>query len=363
MSEDRPEVVVGLLADPGLIDEIVERLAADLPDVLRERIDDGVAWRVQTLHDPFEVAAPDRDRVLEAARRWTRGTDWDVAVSLTDAPVPTDEGVVVAELDTTHRVALCSLPALGGFRLRHRVRDAVVALVDELAAGIGGLPTRTGQRAEHPAVRGGAFGSARITRRPSPDGRNMDVTLLLGRGGRARLLAGLVRANRPWRLALGLSTALAAAAAGSAFGILYSSIWMLAVALPPWRLAGITVAAVTVFAVWLIAGHQLWERRRGPLVGLLNTATVLTVLSGAMLFHLALLVLNGLAVALVVPPGYLAEVLGKPVGWVDYLRLALMSSTVGLIAGAVGSGLEDDTTVRGAAHSQREMQRRRLLDE
>jgi hypothetical protein len=354
-----PEVVVGLLADPGLPGELARRLADELPDVLNEQVDGGVTWRVETLYDPFEVTASDRDRVLAKARRWTRGTNWDIAVALTDAPIRTDDGVLVAELDIDDRVALCSLPALGGIRLRRRVRDAVVALVDEVAAGIGG-PSPDGG---HPAVRSGAFASARFTRRPSPDDQDLNITLLLGRFGRSRLLAGLVRANRPWRLALGLSTALAAAATGSAFGVLYSTVWTLAAALSSWRLAAVTVGAVAVFSVWLVAGHDLWERRRGPLVRLQNTATALTVLSGAVLFHLALLAINGIAALLVIPPGYLGEVLGEPVGWSHYLRVTLMSSALGMIAGAVGSGLEDDTTVRSAAYSQREQERRRLLGE
>lgn len=359
MNDDPPEVVVGLLADPGLAGELARSLADELPEVLDEQVDGGVRWRVETLYDPFEVAVTDRDRVLEKARRWTRHTNWDIAVALTDAPIRTDEGVLVAELDISSRVALCSLPALGGFRLRRRVRDAVVALVDEIAAGVGGPATGT----DHPSVRSRAFASARFTRRPTPDDQDLDVTLLLGRFGRSRLLAGLVRANRPWRLSLGLSTALAAAATGSAFGVLYSTIWMLAAALAPWRLAAVTVGAVVVFGVWLIAGHDLWEHRRRPLTRLQNTATVLTVLSGTVLFHLALLAINAVAATLVIPPSYLAQVLGEPVGWTHYLRVTLMSSALGMIAGAVGSGLEDDATVRSAAYSQREQERRRLLDE
>ena len=359
MNDDPPVVVVGLLADPGLPGELARRLADELPDVLNEQVHRGVTWRVETLYDPFEVTASDRDRVLAKARQWTRGTNWDIAVALTDAPISTDGGVLVAELDIDDRVALCSLPALGGIRLRRRVRDAVVALVDEVAAGIAD-PSPNG---DHPSIRSRAFASARFTRRPAPDDQDLDITLLLGRFGRARLLAGLVRANRPWRLALGLSTALAAAATGSAFGILYSTIWMLAAALSPWRLTAVALGAVVVFAVWLIAGHDLWQRRRDPLTPLQNTATVVTVLSGTVLFHLALLAINGVAATLVIPPDYLGQVLGEPVEWTHYLRVALMASALGMIAGAVGSGLEDDATVRSAAYSQREQERRRLLAE
>jgi hypothetical protein len=43
--------------------------------------------------------------------------------------------------------------------------------------------------------------------------------------GHLRLLAGLVRANRPWRLAAKLYGVLAAALAASGYGIVTSDIW------------------------------------------------------------------------------------------------------------------------------------------
>jgi hypothetical protein len=112
--------------------------------------------------------------------------------------------------------------------------------------------------------------------------------------------------------------------------------------------------------VWLIVGHGLWQRRseQRQLGRLQNAATVLTIVSGVLVFYSALYVLNLTAATLIIPPRYFAEVAGRPVGWTDYLRVALMASGMGTVAGAVGSGLEDDDTVRRAAYSTREQQRR-----
>lgn len=56
-----------------------------------------------------------------------------------------------------------------------------------------------------------------------------------------------------------------------------------------------------------------------------------------------------------ITPAYLTSMLGHPVGLGDYLGVALM----GTIASAVGSGLEDDATVREATYGHRERQRAR----
>ncbi|MEJ3659276.1 hypothetical protein WEH80_40600 [Actinomycetes bacterium KLBMP 9759] len=340
LPHDRP-FVIGILADPNLPAVIAARLARDLPVALAARIGSGVDWTVETLHDPFEVVTS-HDRLIDKARARVRGTDWDIALCITDIPIRTPNGVVVADVSHHDRVALVSLPALGGWRLQRRAGAIAVAIVGELV-GDG-----TGPHADH------------IGRRAADHDHDVDVELVVNRRAAAlHLLAGTVRANRPWRLAGGLSTALAGAAAGSAFGILYTAIWRLAVVLEPWRLTVASLAAVAVFAFWLVAGHGLWERvpedRR--LSTLLNAATALTVVAGVAIFSLVLFVLNLAAAALLIPPSYFGEVAGVPVGWGDYLRVALVSTGMGTVAGAVGSGLENDATVREAAYSTRRKQR------
>jgi hypothetical protein len=127
-----------------------------------------------------------------------------------------------------------------------------------------------------------------------------------------------------------------------------------------WRLGAATLGAIVMFVAWLIVGHGLWERRAPSphFTRLINLSTVLTVTTGVLLFSGTLLAINILATALVVPASYMEQVLGPPVDWVDYLRVSLMATAMGLVAGAVGSGLEEDETVRRAAYSQREQQRR-----
>ncbi|WP_232667831.1 hypothetical protein [Pseudonocardia sp. TRM90224] len=347
---DARPFVVGILADPNLPTTIAAALARELPHALTAHIDGDRRWTVDTLHEPFEVVTS-HDRLIDKARARVHGTNWDIALCITDIPIRTGNGVVVADVSHRDRVALISLPALGGWRLRRRAADVAVAIVGEFV--------------DEPGARGArSAGATRLGRRTADgDGDvdvDVDVELVLDHGAAPlRLLAGTVRANRPWQLAAGLSTALAGAAAGSAFGILYTAIWRMAVVLEPWRLTAASLAALAVFATWLVAGHGLWERvpddRR--LSALLNAATLLTVSIGVVLFSLVLFVLNAAAAALLIPPPYFAEVAGQPVELADYVRVALLSTVMGTVAGAVGSGLENDAAVREAAYSTRRKQR------
>jgi hypothetical protein len=355
-SDDRPDVLIGLLADPNLPAKIAQHLADDLPGTLAERVSDKVRWQVESVHEPFEVATGYK-RVIDKARARVTGTNWDIAVCITDIPMETTNGTVVADVSLRDRVALVSLPALGGMRLRRRIRDVAAAIISQLAAQVG-QPQRSDD--SQMTFASSALGS-RLSRRVTPVDGDVDIELVMPQTpGALRLLAGTVRANRPWQLAVGLSKALAGAAAGSAFGIIYSAIWKLATVLEPWRLATGTVAAIAALVVWLVAGHSLWQHHPGPprLRTLLNIATVLTIVCGVVVFYVALSLLNLIAAALIIPPPYFAEVVGRPVEVTDYLRVTVMASGMGTVAGAVGSGLEDDATVRMAAYRTREQQRR-----
>ncbi|WP_433505721.1 hypothetical protein ACQP04_04045 [Pseudonocardia halophobica] len=343
--------VVGLLADPNLPGELATRLAEGLPQVLAARLDAPRTWEVETVVEPFE--ANDRgERALDRARERVRRTRWDVAVCLTDVPARSSGVPVVAQVGERDRVAVVSVPALGGVRLLPRVRDAVVELVGRLlgidVAAAARRPTRRAALLTDP----GALGD---------DADDSDETVLTRRGS-LRLLAGMVRTNRPWRLTVGLGTALAGAAAGSAFGLLYSNLWTLAAALEPWRLGLAFVGSIAVFVAWLIVGHRLWERG-DPELGLdrlLNLGTVLTLAAGTGLFSLALLVLNSIVAAVIIPASYLSQVLGHPAGFADYVPIVVLATIMGVVAGAVGSGLEDDATVRLVAYGHRQRERRDL---
>jgi hypothetical protein len=350
-------VTIGVLADPDLPTRLAHSLRADLPGELEQLLGEQVRWQVKVNGDPFEAMYPDNDQLIGRARDYVSETAWDLALCVTDLPLRDARGVLVAVIDPSDQVALISLPALGGWRLRHRLRELAVAIIAGLRARrtkSAGVPTRVhvrGLRASQQA--------------------NGELHLLRRRPvGSICVLAGMVRANRPWQLVVGLSTALAGAMAGTSFGVLYSTIWTLAASLGPMRLAGITAAALTALSTWIIVGHSLWEHRAPDTdtgddryLALRNAGTVSTVVVGTIVFFFALYLLAVAAVALVVSPDYLATTLGRPSDLGDYLTIALMATVLGTVAGAVGSGLEDDVTVRKATYGYREQERRRIAEQ
>ncbi|MFE4392160.1 hypothetical protein ACFRNI_36870, partial [Streptomyces sp. NPDC056844] len=188
-----------------------------------------------------------------------------------------------------------------------------------------------------------------------------------GPRGYLRLLAGMVRANRPWRLVPGLSKALAAALATGAIATVNSTVWSLAAALSTSRLVIAMFGSVALMIGWLIVDANLWHRTAGESpeetkrAALYNASTVLTVGIGVLVCYVGLLVIN-LVWALFILNGQVFSSLTRaPLHATEYWTLSWFVASVATVAGALGSGLESDEAIRAAAYSKREQERRSML--
>jgi hypothetical protein len=353
-------VTIGLWADPDTPAEIARELARPLPDLLARRVGEDVTWSVEVVVEPFAVTDRDEQRLLRVARERMEREGWDILICLTDLPLHSDKGrlPVVADVSTSKGIALISLPALGGVRLRRRVREAIVRIVEVLAEEWGLVPPRERTKGLL-AHRTSAV--AKVT--PSDDA--VDVRYIaIGLRGRLRLLIGMVRANEPWRLVPGLKSALAAALATGAIALVNSNVWLLSDALGAAQLTAVMVTAILLMVGWLIVAHDLWARRRRSSrveverVVLYNASTVLTLGLGVLTMYAGLFALTLGSAAFLIEGEVFGNQLGHPAQPPDYLDLAWLTSSVALIAGAVGSSLESDEAVRAAAYSRREQERR-----
>lgn len=352
-------MIVGLIASPGPAADLARQLGDQLAELLAGGSPD-VTWTVRVVIDRLVERPAELSQLIDAARRRMLHERWQLAVCLTDLPLQTSRRPVVAHASATHSVAVLSIPALGPIAVADRARDTIVRLVTALLAGSepGGDP---GSGPSGPGSGPGGDDSAerRIGGLAAAD--HGGAGLVAGAvTGNLRLLLGMLRANRPWRLAIGLSRALVAAIAAEAFALVTSDIWRLAAEYSEVRLAVLSAGAVFAVVVTIIVGASLWERtpssamRRSPVreqVILFNMVTVLTVVIGVLAMYLALLVLALGGVVLLVPEAGLADALGRPPRTGDFLAIAWLACSVATIGGALGAGLESDESVRQAAYS------------
>ena len=369
--QNAEEYVLGLLVDAGVPSRIGRWLQQDrLADRLQQGT--GLRWRIELLETELLLEADGTLPIVELGRESAAEYGWDVTVVMSDLPRRTGTVPVLADYSASARVGMLSVPALGAFFTRARALRGVSHLVSEHLNPRRTSEERSGGEDEkdrpepgHPANEQSA--KARRTRAPlghieSSDDEIDEHIALIGPRGGARLLAGMIRANRPWRLLPSLSPALAGAAAGSAFGIFYSNIWMLADAFSGWRFVMVGALAIAAMIIWIIADNGLWELSSDfdtrEQVAIANTATTLTITIAVLYMYVLLYVITFSAALVVIPSSHLASNLGHSVGLIDYVTLAWLATSMGTIAGALGSGLSDEETVRQAAYSRREYNRR-----
>ena len=277
----------------------------------------------------------DVDTALARLRDHARQHEWDVVIGLTELPFrDEDDGrYLLAETDAQRRMAVLSLPALGGIGMQARARHAVRALISGLAGN-----TRDGHG------------------EPLPRFTN-----------RWRLLVGMVLANRPWLLVPGLKSALVAALTTGAIATINSTVWLLAGSLSPWRLIVATIASIALVVGWLVIDGELWDRpddnspEAREKSRLYNTSTLVTLTIGVIICYLALYVVNLAWALFVLDPAVMGGYLNKPLGYGDLFVLAWFVASAATVGGALGSGLESDEAIRAAAYSKREEERRSRL--
>jgi hypothetical protein len=85
-----------------------------------------------------------------------------------------------------------------------------------------------------------------------------------GARGRLGLWAGMVLANRPWKMLPAFKGAIAAAFATGAHALVVPPIWLLADAAGWARLLLLMAVALVAMVGWIVVAHNLWERPEDP---------------------------------------------------------------------------------------------------
>src|SRR5690348_9475755 len=349
-TKPRPELDIGLLAAPGPASELTESLVGEIADRLAGQLP-GVRWRVEFVSDRLVQPPTDLSELIAAGRRMLLDRGWHLAVCVTDLPLQTARRPVIAHVSATHGVAVLSMPALGPVSVRKRTAETIVRLIGHI---LGDLAQAEGAAERLPLAEA-------VTRRMRELGARTErgehgvgfVARVVT--GNIWLLLGMLRANRPWRLALRLMRVLVAAFAAGVFALVTSDIWRLAEYLGPTRLTVIALGSVAGILVTIVVTTGLWERSPHPAareqVIMFNIVTAATVGIGVAVLYLALFIAMLAAALLLVPQGLLGSQLGYPAGMADQIRLAWLATSIATLGGALGAALESHEAVREAAYT------------
>src|SRR4051794_21716589 len=346
-------VVLGLVAPSGGPRELADQIAAELPAELASRLGD-VNWQVRVGGAERADVTPSTEALKQSVRRRMRDEGCDLAVGLTDLPLRANRRPVTAHASAMYRVGLLSVPALGARAVPRRALRAVLNLVEGLLGeGVGRDRDASGTgRAHRMRQRLDELQSSLGPSRAEEDGTIAFVGATLR--GNLRLLVGMVHANQAARVIARLSRALAVSLGTAAYAMTSSSIWMLSHGMAWPRLALLGAASIITLCVVLVLAHGLWERASGhddrEAVVLFNLATSATLGLAVLTLYASLLALSVVAGAALIPDSVYQANVGHAPALADYLKLGWLAATIATLAGALGSLIESDESVREAAY-------------
>ena len=220
-----------------------------------------VRWRVEFVSGRLVQPPTDLSELIAAGRRMLLERGWHLAVCVTDLPLQTARRPVIAHVSATHGVAVLSMPALGPVSVRKRTAETTVRLAGHI---LGDLAQAEGAAGRLPLAEARPRRGATRTLGMERGEHGVGFVAQVITGNIARLLLGMLRANRPWRLALRLMRVLAVAFAAGVFALVTSDIWRLAHYLGPLRLVAIGLGSVAAITVTIMVSTGLWERSPHP---------------------------------------------------------------------------------------------------
>ncbi|MGJ8517887.1 hypothetical protein [Carnimonas bestiolae] len=373
---------VGLIPAPELPEKVARECIDELRNLLHWHVDSSAEWQVDLVTDPLVGAGGATSEVIDKAASIRQREHWDYVVCITDLPLFRDGCIAVAEASDQRGVAVISQPTLGISPLRSRMREAILHLVSEMHWGAGSedrdqqqqrMKERESVRREHGlrnndsrSLLGSRLAETlvplkRVTCTHGSEGVDVRFLFTSAWRGYARLLGGMVRANRPWSMMPAFRHIFAVAFGTGAYGLIFTTLWILSNEYSLARFIVLMLAAIGSMVGWLIIDHGLWEPQQythGKVTTrLYNAATVLSLSVGVCIYFVILYCLFLAAVVVFVPAGFMAETLSEPVGWSNFMLLAWLATSVATFAGALGAGLESEEAVRNATYGYRQRQR------
>jgi hypothetical protein len=305
-------------------------LAEALPDMLRDRVDGDVDWRVEVCETGPADAADGARELTDAVRRRLLDRGWELGIGLTALPLADGRRPAVTYASGSHGVGIVSIPALGPVHVEQRLHDAAAELTGTLLGDDGD----------------GRHGPVRHAGRAAP--------------GNLRLLAGMIRANRPMRVVMRLSRSSAAALGTGAYALSSSGIWLLAHESSWLRLVAVAVVSMLLILASILLAHDLWERAENPAarerVALFNIVTLATLMIGIATLYVGLFVVLVLAAAVAIPPAALEGQISASPTVTEYAKLAWFAASVATVGGALGSLVESSDAIREALYHPRRVE-------
>ncbi|MFB9860150.1 hypothetical protein ACFPFV_11580 [Salinicoccus siamensis] len=355
------KVVVGLITAPGLPEELIKDMLEDLSELSSKHIDDKVDWQFDYQTNPLAASAEFIDQTFEKAEAIREDNQWDLAIAISDLPSISSNKIVVSEVNYEQTISLLSVPSLGAIRVKKKLQNLLMHHITwlhrkDLSETPEGIRLSFINQITEVSTSEDEVSNKRYIRKSTV-------------AGWSKLVAGMTLMNEPWTALNNLKTIVALSFATGTYISIFSIPWELSLDYSLWRFMMLTFIAIFGVVGWLIYAHDLWElvssKNQRSYRHLYNFTTMATLLFITIVNYLVVYLLLIISVIVFVPMGLFENWtrIEPDVEWTDYLNLVWFSASVGVLAGALGSTVEDEGTIQNVTYSYRQMYRYKQIEE
>lgn len=355
------EVVVGIITTPGLPKKLLEDILERLKETAGNSIDDEIDWQIEYRTDILTGSAEFVNEIFKKVETIKDNNDWDMAIAISDLPSISDRKAVLSDFDYGEKNSLISVPALGIFGNKKKLEMLLLHHIEVL---YGEYSPEETEKIQPNLI------SKLVEVTPQEEGESKHRHIIKSTlGGWLRIVGGMTYLNEPWKEFGNFKTIVALAFATGTYISIFRTPWELSLDYSMWRFILLMVIAVFGMVGWLIYAHDLWERRttknQPAYRRLYNFSTILTLLSLTLVNYLVVSLLLTISILIFVPMGLFETWTNVEanVTWPDYLTLIWFTSSLGVLAGAFGSTVEEEEKIRNITYSYRQLFRYRQLEE
>ena len=409
------KIKLGLIPSPDLPAELTNKFIDDLPTFLHDAVDDTVLWEPEIVVAPLVGSAEYMNQLMNKAIHLKKMNDWDYVICLTDLPHFMDKYVVVADINKLQQVALISIPAFGAFPVKQRTKRTIATVLNDIHRVHPLNPSHTSRKAykktkKKPFLSGISrhdrnldlenetydekavhltdnttenkqeftahqdesieqdqeteeYTKDNFTQEDTVNQSNVRYRIKSKWLGYLRILAGMTFANRPWSALFYFRKIIMLAFGTGIYITLFPTPWELSTIYSIPRFILLMLVAIFGMVTWIIFAHQLWEKptHKGDIrLRKLYNYTTISTLSGIVVINYIVLFCFFLAaIGIFVPPSLFEAVtdIDGEASLKYYFQLTWLITSLGTLAGSIGTMSEDEGKIRQITYSYRQINR------
>lgn len=359
-----PSLTVGLIPAPRMPRVLIDKILEDLPKLAEEFIDSDYDWKFECEESILTSSSEYINETIHRMVNIKERNKWDYVIGITDLPSLSNHKVVVSEFDSHKSVSLLSLPSLGFLILKRKLKRMLIHHLEYLYQY---------------NVDSAAFDSSKLSTPTvmnispeTPVEENESTNRYIINSyviGWLKIILGMTYMNEPWSIVTNFKTLVSLAFATGTYISIFSTPWQLSIDYHAWRLITLALFSVIGMVFWLIYAHKLWEGQSSKTSvhyrWLYNLTTFMTLLFVTVINYFILYLLLTVSITMFVPPAIFNDWTQAETDFtvMNYVNLIWFTTSLGILAGALGSTAESEEKIRSVTYSYRQQYRYNQLQE